>query len=230
MHLFCIFSSPIALSGLSSLSVRPNHMKPMTAFHRKVLRGFLHFSDKCPIPAIHFLLGEIPIEARLHRDVFSLLYSIWTNPQTKIFDIVRHLLAVSPENSRTWSVHVRLLSRLYGLPDPLLLLDQPPPPKSTWKENITTTITAYHERRLRELASENSKMKWFNVSLLGLRGKCHPLLNDVTTAHEVKKLRCQLKMLCGDLFTLFNFSIRATAGSALHQSRTFPTSSPRAQN
>ena len=57
-------------------------------------------------------------------------------------------------------------------------------------------------------------MKWFNVSLLGLRGKCHPLLNDVTTGHEVKKLRCQLKMLCGDLFT---FSIRANqSGGSPH--------------
>ena len=45
----------------------------------------------------------------------------------------------------------------------------------SYPENITTTITAYHERRLRELASGNSKMKWFSVSLLGLRGKCHPV-------------------------------------------------------
>ena len=144
--------------------------------------------------------------------MFSLLYSVWSNPQTKIYELVKHLLAVSLENSRTWSVHVRHLARLYGLPDPLCLLDQPPPAKSSWKEDVNTAITAYHERELRELAEENSKMKWFNVSMLGLQGKPHPLLQDVVTAHEVKKLRCQLKMLCGDFYC---YSIKAenTGGS-----------------
>ena len=101
---------------------------------------------------------------------------------------------------------MRHLARLYSLPDPLLLLDQPPPPKSSWKEDINTAITAYHERMLREMAETNSKMKWFNVSMLGLQGTCHPLLDDVVTAHEVKKLRCQLRMLCGDFYS---FSVKA---------------------
>ena len=56
------------------------------------------------------------------------------------------------------------------------------------------------------MAETNSKMKWFNVSMLGLQGTCHPLLDDVVTAHEVKKLRCQLRMLCGDFYS---FSVKA---------------------
>ena len=206
IHLFRLFTCCIVRSGISALAVRPTQAKPLTAFHRKTLRGFLHFTDKSPISAIHFILGEIPIVARLHRDVFSLLYSVWSNPQTKIYELVKHLLAVSLENSRTWSVHVRHLARLYGLPDPLCLLDKPPPAKSSWKEDVNTAITAYHERELRELAEENSKMKWFNVSMLSLQGKSHHLLQDVVTAHEVKKLRCQLKMLCGDFYC---YSIKA---------------------
>ena len=49
-------------------------------------------------------------------------------------------------------------------------------------------------------------MQWLNVSMAGLQGHCHPILKDVVTAYEVKKMRCQVKMLCGDLYT---YSVKA---------------------
>ena len=68
------------------------------------------------VAAIHFLLGELPMEAKIHRDVFSLFFGVWINPQSKIFQIVKYLLETSSENSRTWAVHIRHLSQKYGLP------------------------------------------------------------------------------------------------------------------
>ena len=57
VHLFRLYSCPITRSGLSGLAIRPTQAQPLTTFHRKVLRSFLHFSERSPIPSLHFLLA-----------------------------------------------------------------------------------------------------------------------------------------------------------------------------
>ena len=117
IHLFRTFTCPIILSGMSSFAFRTTTLQPLAIFHRKTLRGILHLSKSSNIPALHFMLGELPLEGKIHRDVFSLFFSVWSNPQTKIYQIVKYLLENSSENSRTWSVHIRYLSKKYGLAD-----------------------------------------------------------------------------------------------------------------
>ena len=124
--LWRIYNLPILTSGLSSLPIRPTNCKSLTIFHNKILRGFLQLSQTSPIPALHFLLGELPVEARVHMEVMSLFYNIWCNPQTTIFKIVQYLLKMSDDKSTTWSAHVRLLCMQYSLPDPLQLLSENP--------------------------------------------------------------------------------------------------------
>merc|ERR1711942_308601 len=122
----------------------------MGIFHRKTLRGILSLSRYSTTPAIHFLLGELPIEGKIHRDVFSLFYSVWRNPESKIFSIVKYLLQTAPDNSRTWAIHVKNLAEKYGLPNPLDCLNTEPPSKSEFSEHIQTKISAYYEKMLRE--------------------------------------------------------------------------------
>ena len=86
------------------------------------MKGVLKVSEQASTAGIHFLTGELPVEAKLHRDVFSVFYSVWINPDTKIHSIVKYLLSSSSDESRTWSVYVRQVSRQYGLEDPLSCL------------------------------------------------------------------------------------------------------------
>ena len=106
---------PILRSGLSSCVLRTNMIEPVAIFHRKTLRGILNLSKYSTTPTIYFLLGELSIEGKIYRDIFSLFYSIWMNAESKIFMITKSL----GNNSRTWVAHVRHLSKLYNLPDPL---------------------------------------------------------------------------------------------------------------
>ena len=76
-----------------------------------------------------------------------------------------------------------------------------PPVKSTYKESIKTKINAFHEKYLREDASSNSLMQYFNVSVTGLRGRRHPALSNIMTTIEVQKSRIHRKMLAGNYFT-----------------------------
>ena len=185
MHLFKTYTCPILLSGLSSLALRTTTLQPLIIFHRKVLRGILTLSKCSNISALHFLLGELPIEAQIHKNIFSLFYSVWSNPDSKIYSIVKYLLETSSENSRTWAVHLRYLSYKYGLDDPLHCLKMDPLSKSEYKENIQTKICTFYEKSLREDASNSSLMQYLNVSLTGLRGRRHPALSDIVTTREV---------------------------------------------
>ena len=224
-HLFRTYTCPILRSGLSSFSLRTTQLQPLTIFHRKVLRGILNFSKSSNIPALHFLLGELPIEAKIHRDVFSLFFSVWSNPGTKIYEIVKYLLETSAPNSRTWTVHLRYLTQKYGLSDPAECLKSDPPTKSTYKEQVLTKICKFYENGLREMAQNNSRMKYLNVSLTGLRGRPHPALANIVTTHEVRKSRIHLKMLGGDYFT-YQVKSKQSGGSPQCRSCTVPSPPP----
>ena len=106
IHLFRTYTCPIIQSVLSSFSLRSNPLEPLALFHRKTLKGILNLSKYAATPAVHFILGELPIEGKIHYDVFSLFYSIWRNPSSKIFSVVKYILETSQDNSRTWAIHV----------------------------------------------------------------------------------------------------------------------------
>ena len=99
--------------------------------------------------------------------------------------------------------------------DPLSCMLRDPPSKSQYKETVLTKILAFHEMELRSLAAENSKMKYLNVSLIGLRGKHHPSLSSIITTEEVRKLRPHLKFLTGDYLTYETKFNHTSQGSPL---------------
>ena len=135
LYLYRTFTCPILRSGLATFSLRKNKIEELSIFQRTILKGILKLSKSAPTPAIHFLLSELPVEAKLHKDVFPLFYNIWCNPDTKIHQIVKYLLKESSDNSRTWAMHVRHLSKMYCLEDPLLCLSRDPPSKSEYKHH-----------------------------------------------------------------------------------------------
>ena len=97
IRLFRTYTCPILHSGLSSFLLRTTMLQPLTIFHRKTLRGILNLSKSSNIPAHHFLLGELPIKAKIHKDMFSHFYSDW-----KIL-IVKF--------SRLWNIYWRTLQK-----------------------------------------------------------------------------------------------------------------------
>ena len=189
-------------------------LEPLSVFHRKSLKGILNLSKFASTTTIHFLLGELPVEGKIHRDVFSLFFSVWKNSSSRIYSVVKYILETSEENSWTWAVHVKNLSAKYGLPHPLECLKTDPPPKSEYKELILTKICAYFETDLRSKASNSTSMQFLNVSLTGLRGRRHPALSAIRTAYEVQKSRIHIKMLVGDYLT-YDLKSTRSGGSPL---------------
>ena len=166
---FLLFSEVITTGA--SLNISQKNSQIDTQAH--------HF---CSNTHIHFLTGELPVEGKVHKDIFSLFFGIWKNPDTQIYEIVKYLLEHSIENSRTWSAHIRHLNKRYGLEDPLLCLRKDPPSKSQYKEIVNTKITIYFENLLGVAAAENSLMEYLHVATIGLRGRHHPALSNLITA------------------------------------------------
>ena len=201
IHLWRTCSYPALLSGLPALPIRPTNMKSLEIFQRKVLRGFLKLSRSSPIPALHFLLGELPVEGMIHIRTFGIFHNIWSNPSCTIHTMLLYILKMCSNSSTTWANHIQLLSIKYGLPPPLSLLQTPAWPKIQWDTLVKTRITTWHEQRLRSMSENNSKMAFLNVQLYGLTGRAHPALQNILTTQDAKKLRLHLKFLTCDLIT-----------------------------
>ena len=87
---------------------------------------------------------------------------------------------------------------MYGMPDPLSLLESIPPPKERYKQHVKIIITSYHEREQRQNMSTYTSAKYFNTFLIGLSGKIHPAIDNVFLSNDVKNMRAHLKFLAGD--------------------------------
>ena len=198
LHVWTLYVSPVLRSGLAVLLIRPGIMKTLSSYQNKILRGILKLSAHSPVAPLYFLLGELPIEAVLHMDILTLFWCIWSNPQTKIHEIVKYLLMMADSKSLTWSAHLRLVFQLYKLPDPLMLLNSQVWPKDRWRVTVKTMIASHHEAIWRSKAATNSKLAYFNVQASGLSGRPHPVLTGVMTTQEVMRSRVHIKMLAGD--------------------------------
>ena len=150
LHLYKTFTCPVLRSGLSTFSLYKSHTEPLAIFQRKVLKSILRLNSTAATPAIHFLTSELPIEAKIHFDVFTLFYNVWSKPNTKIHQIVKYLLENNKKNSRTWSQYVRYLCEMYKIEDPLTLLRCDPPSKSEFNTYFKTLITTFHEKRVKK--------------------------------------------------------------------------------
>ena len=146
MHLYRTFICPVLCAGLSTFVITDRLMESLNLFHRKCLKGILCVSKRCPTPGVHFILSEPPIEVQIHREVFNLFYTVWTNPQTKLFEIISYILANLNDKSHTWCKYLTNLCQQYGIRKPSELIKESPPTKSSYKKNIENTILAFHEK------------------------------------------------------------------------------------
>ena len=92
LHLYKTYTCPILRSGLSSFALRSANIEPLSLFQRKTLKSILKLNNSAPTPAIHFLTGELPIEGKIHLDIFSFFLGVWRNPDTKIYQIIKYYI------------------------------------------------------------------------------------------------------------------------------------------
>ena len=90
---------------------------------------------------------------------------------------------------------------------------QNPMSKISWKQLITTKITAHYEKYLRSLSESNSRMEYLNTNLLGLTGRQHPAIQNIHSSWEVRISRPHVKFLSGNYLT-YAIKSEQSGGSA----------------
>ncbi|CAC5422477.1 unnamed protein product [Mytilus coruscus] len=85
--------------------------------------GFDSPKERTATSAVYLLLGQIPVEAELHKRMLNFFGNIIRNHGSDERDVAIRQLAVMPRDSNSWFVKIVELTEQYGLPSPL---DVPP--------------------------------------------------------------------------------------------------------
>ena len=67
---------PRLLYSMEVLNLNKTEIKMLNNFHVNLLRRIQSLPTRTALPAVHLLLGALPLEAELHKRHLSLLYSI----------------------------------------------------------------------------------------------------------------------------------------------------------
>ena len=108
-----------------------------------MMRAIFDQRPHCSVTPLYYMWGEEPIEASLHKMVFSLHYSMWldiTSPTVKISK------AVAKDKNLVgnyWILMVSKLCVLYDLPPPTMMWDLETPSKNHWKKFLYKIIDDY---------------------------------------------------------------------------------------
>ena len=71
MHLVNIYVLPRLLYGLDSIILSVSYMKLLSVYYTMLLRQIQHLPERTATCAVYLLLGQIPVEAELHKRMLN---------------------------------------------------------------------------------------------------------------------------------------------------------------
>ena len=163
-----LYGLPVLLSGLAALLLNKGEQDSLIHHHKLQLERLQRLYPCTPEPVVYFLAGTLPTSAVLHLRQLSLLGMIGRlGPHSILHRHGRQVLAAaSPEStspypcSQSWFVQVRGLTEKYLLPDPLVIMANPPT-KEAWKKHTKLRVIEHWTVLLREHASTLPSLSQF---------------------------------------------------------------------
>ena len=147
-----LYGSSVLFSGLSSLTLDDSELGIIHHQHKINLERLQRLFPSTPETVVMFLAGSLPATGLLHLRMLCTLGMIArVGSQNILHQHGRHILLSADQYSTkksSWFLSLREISRKYGLPDPLLVL-QSPPTKSHWKSKCKSLVIDFFERKLR---------------------------------------------------------------------------------
>ena len=80
---------PRLLYSIEVFKLNNTEIKMLNDFHVNVLRRIRPLPTRTALPAVHLLLGALPLEAELHKIHLSLLYSIINSNNQTFNQLIR---------------------------------------------------------------------------------------------------------------------------------------------
>ena len=132
IHLMQTYVLPVLIYGMEVVLPRHKNIDLLEKFNTKFLKLILLLPVSTADPAVYVPIGTLPIEAAIHKQTLTFFGNICRLSETTIeHRLAVRQLSVKPSTSHSWFIAVKEILLKYRLPDPLDLLDDPPPPHKT---------------------------------------------------------------------------------------------------
>ena len=137
--LWSTYVVPRLLYGLEVLDLTGKDIKALEQYQRKSLRQIQSLPDKTHNAAVLALLGILPLERVIHKNMLS-LFGRWILFEGVEKDIAVRQLATKSEAEASWFNRIKQLLEMYELPLPSQLLENAPTKKNGRKWLIRRLI------------------------------------------------------------------------------------------
>ena len=192
-----LYGVPVLLSGLAALVLSKAEESSLNHHFKVSLERFQRLYKATPSPVVHFLAGSLPAAALLHLRQFSLLGMISRlGPNNIMYKVAMQILSSPEKYKHSWFLKIRDISLQYSLPDPLVILSNPPS-ASSLKLKSQQKVLDYWQAKFREDVSQLDSLKMFKAEFMSLSHP-HPIWTTCgSSPFETKKATVQARMLSG---------------------------------
>ena len=191
-----LYATPVLLSGLGSLVLNKSEINILAAHHKNMICHLQKLQEKTPRSVAYFLAGTLPFEAQLHQRQLSLLYMVSNLPNDPLYHHCEFILTSGQKNSKSWFLNVQQVCHMYGLQDPLMLLENPPQ-KKIFKKEVKLKIIDYWKQVMVQECRNLKSLKYFKPELYSLVKPHHLWSTAASNPFESHKATIVAKMISG---------------------------------
>ena len=185
---------PRLLYSMEVLNLNKTETKTLDDFHVDLLRRIQSLPSRTALPAVHLLLGALPLEAEHHKKHLSLVYSIINSNNQTFHQLIKMSIVFCEDQPGSFFSRVIVILEKYGLP-PMEHLMQELPSKLQWKRQVKAALADYwtwplvNEGRIRSTLQQSCLQK------LEI-GKVHRVWNSIRpNLQDVRRARIKARIL-----------------------------------
>ena len=184
------------ISGMESIIISKKEMKHLEVYHRKFLKNIQNLPMNTASSAVYLLLGALPIEATIDKNVINLTGAIARSTDSVIRELALKQLTRENLPNGSWFGHLVGLHKKYKLPHPSAIMESKPS-RNQWKSTVSKAVNDYWVPTIHADLKEKSSLRLLMNDEF-TPGKAHQMWND--TKYDKRDIRrgcIKAKMLTG---------------------------------
>ena len=195
-HIWSTFVIPHFLYGLEVQILKSSDIESLEKFQRKCLKQIQGLPDNTSNTACLALLGVLPIEALLHKNLLNMFVNMIRNENSVEYEIAKRQLVMKDTPRESIFTHIQSILDRYDLPSVFDLLNCPPT-KEAWKSTLNHKINDMVQKFWRSDIESKSSTKYLNPNVLCV-GSSHHIWSTVrNNIHDSRRAQIKCKLLTG---------------------------------
>ena len=190
-----VYGASRLMSGVNTLVLSSPELGVLHHHYKVSIRQILRLSDKTPECFVMLMAGTLPATALLHLAILSLVGMIARRGPDCILNKIGRAALQGGSGSQSWFNQARHITQKYGLPDPLLVLQQPTT-KGRWKSTCRSKVLDCWESQYRGEAVHLDSLLHFKSNYFSL-SKPPRILATAQSPYEVSRALTAVRMMSG---------------------------------